>query len=239
VDASQDSQRILGEFLPRSIAQGPRQTMADASARVPRPRVPESAPLAPLPSKLGERPMGLADTALLRRPRGVDPHTWLARWHIDHPTVARGHRPGRRNAACAGGQRRFPRGRRDHARGVRGSVRHRHLQRGLSRVSRRRTHPDPLRAGVAQGHQGGCPCRIRTPKCHPALPGLAVITRKAQGTVQTPSCAPQTTPKSVPVRSARTIGYVANSRPVDRQAARRSTPRTPTPTGPPRPVQER
>lgn len=56
------------------------------------------------------------------------------------------------------------------------------------------------------------------------------ITRKVRGTVQTPSCAPQTTPALVLMRPAPTMGNAANSRPVDRQAAHRSRPRRPTPT---------
>ena len=50
--------------------------------------VTESVPMAPPATKLGERTTGLANIALLRRPTGLDPATWLKRWLVDHTPVA-------------------------------------------------------------------------------------------------------------------------------------------------------
>ena len=50
--------------------------------------VTESVPLAPPPTELGQRTTGLANVALLRRPDRLDRETWLARWQLEHTTVA-------------------------------------------------------------------------------------------------------------------------------------------------------
>jgi hypothetical protein len=50
--------------------------------------VTESVPLAPPPTPPGERTVGLANVALLRRPADLDQATWLSRWQIDHTPVA-------------------------------------------------------------------------------------------------------------------------------------------------------
>jgi hypothetical protein len=50
--------------------------------------VTESVPLAPPDTVPGQRTVGLANVALLRRPADLDEATWLARWHIDHTPVA-------------------------------------------------------------------------------------------------------------------------------------------------------
>lgn len=50
--------------------------------------VTESVPLPAPPSGPGERTEGLANIALLRRPAGLDPATWLHCWHVDHTSVA-------------------------------------------------------------------------------------------------------------------------------------------------------
>ncbi len=50
--------------------------------------VTESVPLAPPVTETGQRTTGLANVALLRRPSGLDRETWLARWQLDHTTVA-------------------------------------------------------------------------------------------------------------------------------------------------------
>lgn len=50
--------------------------------------VTESVPLVPPAVESGERTMGLANVALLRRPHGLDRDTWLARWQLDHTSVA-------------------------------------------------------------------------------------------------------------------------------------------------------
>jgi hypothetical protein len=49
--------------------------------------VTESVPL-PVPDQIGSRTSGLANIALLRRPAGLDPDTWLRRWQLDHTPVA-------------------------------------------------------------------------------------------------------------------------------------------------------
>jgi hypothetical protein len=49
--------------------------------------VTESVPL-PVPDQLGLRTTGLANIALLRRPAGLDPDSWLRRWQLDHTPVA-------------------------------------------------------------------------------------------------------------------------------------------------------
>jgi hypothetical protein len=50
--------------------------------------VTESVPLPPPQTVAGQRTVGLANVALLRRPDELDELTWLARWHIDHTPVA-------------------------------------------------------------------------------------------------------------------------------------------------------
>jgi EthD domain len=50
--------------------------------------VTESIPLAPPTTGLGERTTGLANVALLRRPGHLDRDTWLARWQLEHTSVA-------------------------------------------------------------------------------------------------------------------------------------------------------
>ncbi|MDT5015648.1 MAG: hypothetical protein QOD39_1808 [Mycobacterium sp.] len=50
--------------------------------------VTESVPLRPPDTVSGQRTMGFANVALLRRPADLDEETWLARWHIDHTPVA-------------------------------------------------------------------------------------------------------------------------------------------------------
>lgn len=50
--------------------------------------VTESVPLAPPATAAGARTPGFANVALLRRPAGLDEHTWFARWHVDHTPVA-------------------------------------------------------------------------------------------------------------------------------------------------------
>lgn len=50
--------------------------------------VTESTPLVPSATELGQRTTGLANVALLRRPHDLDRETWLARWQLDHTTVA-------------------------------------------------------------------------------------------------------------------------------------------------------
>lgn len=50
--------------------------------------VTESMPLVPPATELGQRTTGLANVALLRRPHDLDRETWLARWQLDHTTVA-------------------------------------------------------------------------------------------------------------------------------------------------------
>ena len=50
--------------------------------------VTESVPLTPSATELGQRTIGLANVALLRRPARLDRDTWLARWQLDHTTVA-------------------------------------------------------------------------------------------------------------------------------------------------------
>jgi len=50
--------------------------------------VTESVPLVPPTIELGQRTTGLANVALLRRPGNLDHDTWLARWQLDHTTVA-------------------------------------------------------------------------------------------------------------------------------------------------------
>lgn len=50
--------------------------------------VTESVPLPPPRTVAGQRTVGLANVALLRRPDELDELTWLDRWHIDHTPVA-------------------------------------------------------------------------------------------------------------------------------------------------------
>jgi hypothetical protein len=50
--------------------------------------VTESVPLPPPPTVAGQRTVGLANVALLRRPDELDEATWRTRWHIDHTPVA-------------------------------------------------------------------------------------------------------------------------------------------------------
>ena len=50
--------------------------------------VTESMPLVPPVTELNQRTTGLANVALLRRPHDLDRETWLARWQLDHTTVA-------------------------------------------------------------------------------------------------------------------------------------------------------
>ncbi len=50
--------------------------------------VTESMPLVPPATELGQRTTGLANVALLRRPDRLGHETWLARWQLDHTTVA-------------------------------------------------------------------------------------------------------------------------------------------------------
>jgi hypothetical protein len=50
--------------------------------------VTESTPLVPSATELGQRTTGLANVALLRRPHDPERETWLARWQLDHTTVA-------------------------------------------------------------------------------------------------------------------------------------------------------
>jgi hypothetical protein len=50
--------------------------------------VTESVPLPPPQTVPGQRTIGLANVALLRRPDDLDEQTWLTRWHIDHTPVA-------------------------------------------------------------------------------------------------------------------------------------------------------
>ena len=50
--------------------------------------VTESVPLPPPDTVPGQRTVGLANIALLRRPDDLDEATWLTRWHIDHTSVA-------------------------------------------------------------------------------------------------------------------------------------------------------
>jgi hypothetical protein len=50
--------------------------------------VTESVPLPPPKTVAGQRTVGLANVALLRRPDDMDEATWLSRWHIDHTSVA-------------------------------------------------------------------------------------------------------------------------------------------------------
>ena len=50
--------------------------------------VTESVPLPPPKTGSGERTLGLANVALLRRPDDIDEATWRRRWHIDHTPVA-------------------------------------------------------------------------------------------------------------------------------------------------------
>ena len=49
--------------------------------------VTESVPL-PAPLEIGQRTMGLANVALLRRPAGLNQASWLNRWQNDHTPVA-------------------------------------------------------------------------------------------------------------------------------------------------------
>jgi hypothetical protein len=50
--------------------------------------VTESVPLRPPGTQFGDRTTGLANIALLRRPDRLDRETWMARWQLDHTTVA-------------------------------------------------------------------------------------------------------------------------------------------------------
>ncbi|BBY42475.1 EthD domain-containing protein [Mycolicibacterium celeriflavum] len=50
--------------------------------------VTESVPLPAPDTAPGERTVGLANVALLRRPEDLDEATWRRRWHIDHTPVA-------------------------------------------------------------------------------------------------------------------------------------------------------
>lgn len=50
--------------------------------------VTESVPLPPPDTAPGERTVGLANVALLRRPADLDEPTWRYRWHHDHTPVA-------------------------------------------------------------------------------------------------------------------------------------------------------
>jgi len=50
--------------------------------------VTESVPLSAPEVEFGSRTAGLANIALLRRPAGLDPETWLTRWQHDHTPVA-------------------------------------------------------------------------------------------------------------------------------------------------------
>lgn len=50
--------------------------------------VTESVPLMPPATESGQRTTGLANVALLRRPANLDLDTWLARWQLDHTSVA-------------------------------------------------------------------------------------------------------------------------------------------------------
>jgi hypothetical protein len=50
--------------------------------------VTESVPMPPPASPPGQRAVGLANIALLRRPTDMDESTWLTRWHRDHTPVA-------------------------------------------------------------------------------------------------------------------------------------------------------
>ena len=66
--------------------------------------VTESTPLVPSATELGQRTTGLANVALLRRPHDLDRETWLARWQLDHTTVAietQGHSATRRTSCGA------------------------------------------------------------------------------------------------------------------------------------------
>ncbi len=61
-----------------------RQVCAEVAAYL----VTESVPLAAPSPGPAQRTEGLANVALLRRPAGLDPETWLRRWHVDHTPVA-------------------------------------------------------------------------------------------------------------------------------------------------------
>jgi hypothetical protein len=50
--------------------------------------VTESVPLVPPCTESGERTTGLANVALLRRPVRLDRDVWLARWQLNHTSVA-------------------------------------------------------------------------------------------------------------------------------------------------------
>jgi hypothetical protein len=50
--------------------------------------VTESVPLPPPATMPGQRTVGLANVALLRRPDDLDEATWRSRWHLDHTPVA-------------------------------------------------------------------------------------------------------------------------------------------------------
>jgi hypothetical protein len=50
--------------------------------------VTESVPLIPPATESRQRTSGLANVALLRQPDRLDRETWLARWQLDHTTVA-------------------------------------------------------------------------------------------------------------------------------------------------------
>jgi hypothetical protein len=50
--------------------------------------VTESVPLPPPNTETGQRTIGLANIALLRRPAHLDRESWFARWQLDHTSVA-------------------------------------------------------------------------------------------------------------------------------------------------------
>jgi hypothetical protein len=50
--------------------------------------VTESVPLVPPSTESGDRTTGLANVALLRRPDRLDRDAWLARWQLNHTSVA-------------------------------------------------------------------------------------------------------------------------------------------------------
>lgn len=76
-------QQCYGDHVREAIA-----LLSGQCRRIAAYLVTESVPLVPTATESGQRTTGLANVALLRRPDRLDRETWLARWQLDHTTVA-------------------------------------------------------------------------------------------------------------------------------------------------------
>jgi hypothetical protein len=77
------AQQSYGEQVSGAIA-----ILGEQCAEVAGYGVTESTPMPPPVTEPSTRTAGLANIALLRRPAALDQQTWLARWHMDHTSVA-------------------------------------------------------------------------------------------------------------------------------------------------------